>query len=156
MIFDELYNKINQFLVEYFADSKTDFLIDLEIKKGNKIIVHFDSEVGVTVDKCARLNRVLYKFIEESDFFPDGNFSLEVSSPGVDEPLKFERQYRKNIDREIEVITNENSILQGKLLSVSDQGIIIEEKKGKGKKAIIINHEISFEKIKSTRVLLKI
>ena len=51
---------------------------------------------------ACRFNRALYKKIEEANFFPHGDFSLEVSSPGLDEPLKLYRQYKKNIGRPVE------------------------------------------------------
>ena len=43
---------------------------------------------GISIEKCVQVNRALYKKLEEAAFFPAGDFSLEVSSPGLDEPLK--------------------------------------------------------------------
>ena len=64
--------------------------------------------------------------------FPDGDFSLEVSSPGLDEPLKLHRQYLKNIGRFVEVIEQDGTRKEGKLLSVTEIGdMIVEEEKGK-------------------------
>ncbi len=63
-------------------------------------------------------NRALYKQIEAEGIFPDGDFSLEVSSPGLDEPLKLKRQYQKNIGRNVEVTLQDGSKKEGKLLSI--------------------------------------
>jgi len=49
-------------------------------------------------------NKQLYKLIEEEGYYPEGDFSLELSSPGIDEPLKLHRQYVKNKGRNIEVL----------------------------------------------------
>ncbi len=58
------------------------------------------------------------KQIEEMAMFPAGDFSLEVSSPGLDEPLKMLRQYRKNIGRQVELTLQDGSKKEGKLLIV--------------------------------------
>ena len=49
--------------------------------------VFLDSDTGMSLEKLIHYNRRLYKNLEESSFFPGGDFSLEVSSPGLDEPL---------------------------------------------------------------------
>ena len=47
----------------------------------------------MSIDRLIRYNRKLYRVVEESSLFPGGDFSLEVSFPGLDEPLKLLRQY---------------------------------------------------------------
>ena len=91
-------------LVQKLIDGVEDiFLVSVRIKPINNIKVFLDSDIGVNIDKCARLNRAMYKVIEEEAWYPEGNFSLEVSSPGVDEPLRLPRQYKKNVGRNVEV-----------------------------------------------------
>jgi ribosome maturation factor RimP len=114
--------------------------------------VYVDGDEGVTIDKCVKLNRALYKQIVEQGVCNDGEFALEVSSPGVDEPLLLTRQYRKNLGRMVEVTTNEGKEIEGKLLVVGDQEIEIEEEKGKGKKKEMVKHVLPFSEIKSTVV----
>src|SRR3978361_227483 len=80
------------------------FLVDIWIKPTNNIRVALDADGGLAIEKCVSLNRRLYKQIEEAALYPDGDFSLEVSSPGLDEPLKMRRQYIKNINRSVEVV----------------------------------------------------
>ena len=89
--------------------------------------------------------------MEESSFFPNGDFSLEVSSPGLDEPLKLHRQYLKNIGRFVEVTGNDGIKKEGKLLTVTEEEIIVEEEKGKGKKKEIVQHTIPFDKYKNNK-----
>ena len=67
--------------------------------------------------------------IVENELFADGTFSLEVSSPGVDEPLKLKRQYIKNIGRYLEIDTTEGNHLEGKLLMADESAIELEEEK---------------------------
>jgi len=101
------------------------------------------------------IRELVYKQIEESNMFPNGDFSLEVSSPGLDEPLKLHRQYLKNIGRFVEIIEKEGNKKEGKLLSVSEQGVIVEEEKGHGKKKEMVQHAISFDNIKTTKIQIK-
>src|ERR1700741_1140035 len=85
------------------------FLVEARIKPTNNIKVFIDGDQGVSIEKLVQYNRKLYKDIEESNLFPNGDFSLEVSSPGLDEPLKMHRQYLKNIGRYVEVIEKEGT-----------------------------------------------
>ena len=90
--------------------------------------------------------------MEEEHFFPSDDFSLEVSSPGLDQPLKSLRQYKKNIGRLIEVLLVDGQKILGKLIDASEDGIVLEETKGKNKKKELINHAILFNNIKSTTI----
>lgn len=133
------------------ADSSI-FLVRVHIRPINNISVYVDGDQGVTIDKCVKLNRALYKQIVEEGVCPDGEFALEVSSPGVDEPLLLDRQYTKNIGRVVEVTDNEGKLIEGKLLNVYPEEIEIEEEKGKGKKKEVVKHLIPFSTIQSTVV----
>jgi len=131
------------------------FLVEVRVKPTNNIKVYIDGDQGISIEKLVQYNRKLYKEIEESNMFPNGDFSLEVSSPGLDEPLKFHRQYVKNIGRFIEVTEKDGHQKEGKLFSVTELEITVEEQKGKGKKLEIIRHIIPFENIKTTKIQIK-
>lgn len=138
------------------------FLVDLKIRPGNNIKVVLDADSGVSIDKCVDYNRLLYKQIEADALFPDGDFALEVSSPGIDEPLKLERQYRKNLGRQVEVILKDGSKREGRLSELTETGLVIEETRGKSpsgkyaaqssKKKEVVVHNILFSDIKTTKV----
>ena len=130
------------------------FLVEIRIKPTNNIKVFIDGDKGVSIERLVQLNRKLYKEIEER-MFPNGDFSLELSSPGLDEPLKLHRQYLKNIDRSVEVIRKDGVKTEGKLVGVTETGIQVEEQKGKGKKLEIVPHAISFDDIKTTKIQIK-
>ncbi len=144
--------KIKELAEGLLSADPTIFLVRVHIRPINNISVYVDGDQGVTIDKCVKLNRALYKLIVEEGVCPDGEFALEVSSPGVDEPLMLERQYTKNIGRVVEVTDNEGKLIEGKLLGVTAEGIEIEEEKGKGKKKEVVKHQIPFSTIKSTVV----
>lgn len=131
------------------------FLVEIRIKPTNNIKVFIDGDQGVSIERLVQYNRKLYKEIEESAMFPNDDFSLEVSSPGLDEPLKMHRQYLKNIGRFAEVVDQEGVRKEGKLVSVTEQEVILEETIGKGKKMEVVQHTIPFDKIKSTKIQIK-
>ena len=148
---------IEKMINDLLAAEKGDFLVSLKIKPTNniKIFVDSDGEGGMSIDKCVRYNRALYKKIEEDALFPDGNFSLEVSSPGIGEPLLLTRQYHKNKGRLIEVTFTDDTVKEGKLLEVTENDIIIEQTTGKGKKAETHQFVIPFGNIKTTTVQIQ-
>jgi ribosome maturation factor RimP len=128
------------------------FLVDVRIKPTNNVKVYIDGDQGISIEKCVQTNRALYKRLEETALFPNGDFSLEVSSPGLDEPLKLHRQYRKNIGRQVELVLQDGSKIEGRLLEVSEDGIIVEETRGRNKKKEVINHTFLFDNIKTTKI----
>ena len=130
------------------------FLVEISVKPTNNIKVFVDADQGATIDQLSRINRALYKWIEEN-LFPNGDFSIEVSSPGLDEPLKLDRQYLKNIGRMVEIVLKNGLKKEGKLISVSENEVVIEEETGKGKKKEVIQHIILKEEIKTTKIQVK-
>ncbi|MET0638185.1 MAG: ribosome maturation factor [Chitinophagaceae bacterium] len=137
------------------AEDTDVFLVEIRIKPTNNIKVFLDADQGISIDRLIRYNRRLYKDLEESNVFPEGDFSLEVSSPGLDEPLKLFRQYQKNIGRFVEVTELDGLKKEGKLLTAIEDAITVSEEKGKGKKKEVIEHIIPFSNIKSTIIQVK-
>ena len=154
MIPDTKQKTIEEFVHTQLSGSEDVFLVEVKLLPGNNILVFLDADSGVTIEKCIKVNRALYNHIEESGLFPNGDFSLEVSSPGVEEPLKLHRQYKKNIGRTIEVMLMDGTVKEGKLTTVNEDEIIIDEKSGQGKKAIIKTTNILFNQVKQTKVLV--
>jgi ribosome maturation factor RimP len=143
---------VERMLEAILAGDTSYFIVEVKIRPTNNIKVFLDGDRGISIEKCVFYNRVLYKKIEESGLFPDGDFSLEISSPGLDEPLKLLRQYRKNIGRKVEVLLKDGVKTEGKLIEVFDEHIIVEEIKGKNKKQEVVQHNFPFDTIKSTKI----
>jgi ribosome maturation factor RimP len=127
------------------------FVVNVRVKPINNIKVYLDAESGFSIEKCSMVNRKLYAQIEAAEMFPDGDFSLEVSSPGVDEPLLQFRQYVKNIGRKVTVTDNEDVEKTGMLKEVTEENITLEIKPAKQKQPLIIT-QIPFSNIKKTVV----
>ncbi len=147
--------QIEQLTDQVLANEPAYFRVAVKIKPTNNVKVFIDGDQGISIEKCVQFNRQLYKLIEETGLYPEGEFSLELSSPGVDEPLKLQRQYVKNIGRPVEVLFTDGSTKEGKLLQVAEADIIIEHVEGKGKKAVTQQLVIPFNNIKTTTVQVK-
>jgi ribosome maturation factor RimP len=146
---------ITGFVNSILEDNTELFLVSLKIKTTNNIKVYVDGDNGITVENCIRINRKLYKLIEEKGMYPEGDFSLEISSPGVDEPLKLYRQYKKNIGRNVEVVFADDTKQEGKLFEATETDILIETTEGKGKKAVTQQVLIPLANIKKAVVQIK-
>lgn len=131
------------------------FLVEIRIKPTNNIKVFIDGDEGMILSNLIEYNRKLYKQIEEGGMYPDGNFSLEVSSPGLDEPLKLQRQYKKNIGRYVEISLQDGTQKEGKLIAVTEYEIAIEWEEGKGKKKEMKTESVLFDQIKNTKIQIK-
>lgn len=143
---------ITAMMQQLLEDNPDYFLVDIRIKPTNNVRIALDADTGVSIDKCVFYNRKLYRLMEESGLFPEGDFSLEISSPGLDEPLKMHRQYVKNTGRNVEVVLNDGARTEGKLVAVDENGIVVEETKGKNKKKEVLQHAFPFSHIKSTKI----
>jgi len=134
------------------------FLVEVRIKPTNNVKIFVDGDKGVPVEKLIQLNRALYAQLEAAALFPDGDFSLEVSSPGLDEPLKLHRQYLKNVGRKVEVTLLDGTVKEGTLLAVTDDQLTLEEnpgkKKGKPDPKLSKQINIHFTEIKHTTVCI--
>ncbi|MBS1597204.1 MAG: ribosome maturation factor [Bacteroidetes bacterium] len=143
---------IESMMQAILAGETSYFLVEIRIKPTNNVKVFLDGDSGITIEKCVQFNRALYKKIEEANIFPEGDFSLEISSPGLDEPLKLKRQYSKNIGRKIEIVLLDGTRKEGNLREVSEDGIIVEEVTGKNKNRQLNNHTYLFNNIKTTKI----
>ena len=143
----EVIAQINTFL-EPLLEGTDVFVVNIKIKPTNNIKVFLDADSGMSIDKCIKVNRKLYSAIEESGMFPDGDFSLEVSSPGVDEPLTSERQYRKNIGRTVAVTpVAEGPETVGVLKEVKEDALVLDVKVGKKKEMTTV--EVPLAEVKT-------
>ena len=146
--------KIEEFVKGFIEDKEELFLVDVKIAPGNKVTVLLDGDKGITIDNCTAINKALYKFIEEKEVFGNNNFSLEVSSFGVDRPLQLLRQFKKNIGRTVEVMMNDGTKSEGILTDANENEIKIEQQTGKGNKMTKQMTTILFNQIKHTTVLI--
>ncbi len=91
-----------------------------------RLLVIVDGDHGVTIDTCANLSRKLGALIDERNVLEEA-FNLEVSTPGIDHPLKLKRQYFKNKGRQFKVHLTDKTIVQGTLEDVTEEKLVITE-----------------------------
>jgi ribosome maturation factor RimP len=127
----------DKFIVEVLISGK---------KIPKRVLVIVDGDRGITIDDCAEVSRTLSKELDESAYFGDENYLLEVSTPGLDHPLTLKRQYYKNTGRSLKVTTKEG-VVEGKLKEVTDDKIVLVQETGIGKNKEISETEIPFPDI---------
>lgn len=144
-------------LEDYFAaeeDFADCFVVDVT-QSATRLEVFVDSDSAMTFRKCQRISRFLEAWLDEEQ--PLGEkYTLNVSSPGVDRPLKFHRQYVKNLGRTLDVTTTEGEKYKGELKAVEDDHIVltakVRRKEGKRKVTVVEDTEITYETIKKAIV----
>jgi len=145
----EMISKIEALLAPLLEGTDM-FVTNLQIEPGNNIKLFLDADEGLNVQKSVSINRQLVAQIDELGWYPNGDYSLEVSSPGVDEPLRSVRQYQKNIGRTLAVTNMEDLEQIGVLKAVTEVGISLEIKINKKKETALV--ELPFENIKQSIV----
>ena len=132
------------------------FLVDVIVKGvtgKTKILILLDGDQGVTIDDCAELSRKVSMQIETEDLISQA-FVLEVSSPGLEHPLKLKRQYLKNIGRDLKIALKDGQSIMGKLLEVDESNITIDQVIKEKKKAAHQPMAIGFDEIDKANVLV--
>ena len=130
------------------------FLIELKFLADNKIYVEVDGDNGVSLQECIRISRGIEHNLDREE----EDFSLEVTTPDISNPLKVKRQYKKNINRTLEVKLKDNAKIQGVLKNVQEDYIALEWKTrepktiGKGKLTVVKNTTIPFSDIREAKV----
>ena len=131
--------RITELLQPYLNNDQL-YVVDVQVvgRQGGriKVTILLDSDAGITIDECADISRRLGGEMDEMNFFGESPFTLEVSSPGVDYPLGFPRQYRRNIGRQVRTMLTDGSIERGTLEAADDDQImlnIVPEKRSKTK-----------------------
>lgn len=132
--------KITELLQPYLNNGDL-YIVDVQVvgRQGGriKVTILLDSDTGITIDECADISRKLGAQMDELNFFGEAPFILEVSSPGVDYPLTFPRQFVRNVGRQLLVTLTDGASRKGKLVSVTYDHIVLDiqaEKKSKSKK----------------------
>jgi len=120
-------------IAKQIAEQNNLFLIDLIVRgsESSRVIeVFIDGEINITADECALVSREISKKIDEREILK--SYRLDVSSPGVDRPLIYLKQYLKNLNRLFEIEFNASgtsSTFKGKLISIEDEVLTFQSNK---------------------------
>jgi len=117
-------------------EGRNAFLVDLQVRPDRKMVlvqIFVDTDSGITIQQCAEINRDVTSAIQTRGLLQGTEYRLEVSSPGLDRPLKLLRQYTKNVGRKFRVrfSRGENQqTISGKLVSVEEDRLTFEPENG--------------------------
>lgn len=151
--------QIKEWLLTKFEEPEYNdcFLIELSISPTKLVDIIIDADAGVKFEQCHRISRHIENLIDTEGLLGE-EYTLEVGSPGISRPLKFPRQYPRNVGRTLEVIDTEGVKTTGVLTAADAEKITLEyeevRKEGKKKIKETLTRELPFEKIKSALVQL--
>tara|TARA_B100000925_G_scaffold56411_1_gene37198 strand:+ start:316 stop:783 length:468 start_codon:yes stop_codon:yes gene_type:complete len=149
--------KVENFLSLVLKQHSNIFLVDLKISDDKSIKIILDGDKEVNVKDCIDISRSMEGALDRDQ----EDFSLEVASAGVGSPLKFPRQYHKNLGRKLEVISSEGLKFEGDLTHVKEDAIELQWKQretkriGKGKVTVTKKKTILFDEISQAKVMIK-
>ena len=152
----EIKEQIDQWLQPLLQEQNL-FLVEVRALGKAKIEVFIDGDDGIKISQCAEISRFLEQHLDGSSLVSP-NYTLDVSSPGMTNPLKVPRQYRKRIGRVLEILKNDGTELAVELVAADDEKITAKtvvapaKKPKKGKPAepvaLPIEMTIKYEDIK--------
>ncbi len=146
--------RVTELVEEKIADRPDLFLVDVQMHGSGILSILVDGDQGVGIKECVAISRHVGFYLEEENVIEQA-YNLEVSSPGLDAPLKSLRQYRKNLNRSLSIKLSDGTKREGKLIGAEDTGIKIEESvKEKGKKVQIVENFIFFNQISESKVII--
>lgn len=147
---------IRQLAEEKLASSNY-FVVDVEIKPGNVIVVEIDSDDAVSIDDCVELSRYIESHLDREK----EDFELEVGSAGITSPFKVLRQYQKNIGNEVELLLKAGKKLTGVLKEANENNITVtvetQVKPEGAKRKITVEEDLTYpyDEIKYTKYLIR-
>ncbi|MDO8929218.1 MAG: ribosome assembly cofactor RimP [Bacteroidota bacterium] len=147
--------KIAELVNEKLADDQ--FLVDVTISTSNVIHIMVDSDTGISINQIVEISRHVESNLDREA----EDFELSVFSAGLTEPFRLVRQYKKNVDKEIEVLLTNGQKLNGLLIGVEEQAIDLEvttnEKiEGSKKKELVTKvHHLEYSEIKEAKKIFK-
>lgn len=149
----DLKGKLEELVLRHLPDDRY-FLTEISAKQAGantKIAIFLDGDEGIAIDVCARISREVSKGLEALDIV-EHSYTLMVSSPGLDKPLKLPRQYHRNLGKKLRIKLKNQEVLEGRLKEVKEESIVVNKlpaEQGKSKE-----EKIPFTEIVTTHVLV--
>ena len=133
----------------YFENTDL-FLVDIKVLSNGKIEIFADKQSNITIDECVQISKHIHHFLEDNNLMTD-NLSLDVSSPGMDEPLKVAQQFQKQLGKKVDVVLKNGLKITGELISANENEIVVKETIIIKKTETTEEHTFSFSEIKSVK-----
>lgn len=149
--------KVEQLVHEFLTTREDLYLVELKISASSDITVILDGDNGLTLQDCLDASRAIEFNLDREEH----DFSLQVMSPGLSEPLKFPRQYKKNMGREVDLLLNNDEKVEGEITAVDEEKVTLTLRYrrpklvGKGKEDVVEEREIPYTEIKKALIIIK-
>lgn len=149
--------KVEQLVHEFLTTRDDLYLVELKISTSSYITVILDGDNGLTLQDCLDASRAIEFNLDREEH----DFSLQVMSPGLSEPLKFPRQYKKNMGREVDLLLNNDEKVEGEITAVDEEKVTLTLRYrrpklvGKGKEDVVEEREIPYTEIKKALIIIK-
>ncbi|MEV1048471.1 ribosome maturation factor RimP [Streptomyces sp. NPDC049916] len=140
-------------LLEPLVSARQLDLEEIEVSRAGRrgvLRIIVDSDEGVELDACAELSRAVSEKLDETDAMGEGEYVLEVSSPGADRPLTEHRHYVRATGRLARFQLTAGDELVARVLAVDEDGLDLEVPGVKGRKPTA--RRLAFEEIAKARV----
>jgi len=150
MMQDAIVKQIKELAVAVIEQRNLE-LVDVELKgkSGSRLLrIFIDTAGGVTLDQCTEVSREIAEMLDRKDLI-ENSYRLEVSSPGIDRPLKSHRDFERNLRRRVRIqyISNADNVVTqtGLIKEVHEDRVVLAE--GDNEVPILI------ESIRSAKIL---
>lgn len=149
--------QVEQLLNEFLISRPDLYLVEFKISADDHITVILDGDTSLTLQDCLDASRAIEFNLDKEEF----DFGLQVMSPGLSEPLVLPRQFRKNLGRDLDILLNDDTKVEGELSHVDDEAITLTLRYrrpklvGKGKEDVVEDKVITYSDIKKALVVIK-
>lgn len=150
-------DKVESLVSEFLETRKDLYLVGLKISAGDDVTVILDGDEGLSLQDCLDASRAVEFNLDREEH----DFSLQVMSPGLSEPLTSPRQYKKNIGRELDVLLQNDEKIKGEISSVDEESVTLTLRYrrpklvGKGKEDVVEDKKILYTEIKKALIVIK-
>lgn len=146
-------DQIRQIVEEKISDDQ--FIVSLSSNASNDFVLEMDGLNGFGIDDCTALHRhIRFELGEEAE-----DMGLQVSSAGLDKPLRHPLQFEKNVGRTVQVLLNDNERFEGELVEAQPESITIRYKErvkeGKRKKTVETQKLLNHSDIRETKIVIR-
>lgn len=118
-------------------------IVEVEFAKkynGDNLTIYIDKKGGIDIDDCEKFHNAINEPLDELNPTADKPYILNVSSPGIDRPIKTDKDFERNLGEIVEIrlfkMLDRKKLFVGKLIHFSDTEVVIE----------IENKEVSIER----------
>ena len=147
---------IEELVVDALSNDEL-FIVEVAVNSNNRINVILDSDNTVSIKDCITVSRAIEQQLDRDV----EDFSLEVTSAGLGQPLKMLRQYSKYIGKELEITIDNGEKLSGELTKVNGEFVELLEQnkkliKHKAKAGDRLLHKLALNNIKQAKAIITI